>query len=99
MSKSVEITKDLSNAQAEAEDKKMIINLFKRKLGTDKEEILETAPFQEFRQLNSHQSGKQLASQKRIGDTKGNSRIVEFDENEEKSGDPEHQKSPTLPHP
>lgn len=44
----MEITKDLSNDQAEAEDEKLIINLFKRKLGTDKEEILEMAPFQEL---------------------------------------------------
>lgn len=54
VSKSVEITKNLSNAQAEAEDEKLIINLFKRKLSTDKEKALETAPFQEPGQLNPH---------------------------------------------
>lgn len=41
-SESVGITKALSNAHAEAEDEKRIINLFKRKLGTNKEKAAET---------------------------------------------------------
>lgn len=40
----VKITKDLSNTQDEAEDEKWIINLFKRKLGTDKEKAMESSP-------------------------------------------------------
>lgn len=46
VSESVEITEDLSNAPAEAEDEKWIINLFKRKLGTDEEKAAETATSQ-----------------------------------------------------
>lgn len=40
----VKITEDLSNTQAEAEDEKWIINLFERKLGTDKEKAMENSP-------------------------------------------------------
>lgn len=42
-SESVGISKDLSNAHAEAEDEKRIINLFKRKQGTNKEKAAEVA--------------------------------------------------------
>lgn len=55
----MEITKDLSKIQANTVDGKWIINLFKRKLDIDEEKVVETAQFQELRQLNSHSSGKQ----------------------------------------
>lgn len=43
VSESVEITKDLSNTHAEAEDEKWVITLFKRKQSTGKEKVAETA--------------------------------------------------------
>lgn len=59
-SESVGITKDLSNAHAEAEDEKWIINLFKRKLGTSKEKEAKTTDFKNsdsltFTQLDTTQ--------------------------------------------
>lgn len=68
----MEITKDLSKAQAEAEDEKLIINLFKRRLGTDKEKTLETAPFQEPKWLNPRWSDfPEKLELGRIGDPRG----------------------------